>query len=678
MKKRIVAALIISCILLGGCGKEAVKVPELKEPVSISESCCSVETGILEIPEMDFATVLPTKYKQCFLRDMEIQNIAVEYGDMVKEGDVLATADTGDARQRLKEAKAQYQYNEQSFAITEEIYQYRIGQQAKLKKNDKAFRLLKEDFRYEREQYSKQQEELKKEQEKQEKIIEAGTLRASRGGMVTSVVSLGNQEIVGAGKMVVEISDLDDPVLEMHGHKYTTYYDSLWKKKYILVGDIEVPVKLLPYDVNTINEAAKEGIGLLVRYTVREKDKHLLTMGNVYPVYLFENKKSEGLRIPEEAVYEDREKSYVYVKTEAGRQRRDISCKAWKNTNWVEVTEGLNEGEQVYCRYSSGMPDGTETEQAEKKEVSIKSRSRATSRVVKEEISQGVESSGRIAKVFVEKGDTVKKGAPLFQMEGVANEARLLELRYQKENLQKSRRASEKTYKKALKGAETELDRKLLALERRKQLRSEEEELKGWEAEYQKAVKEAEGEKITAQAKGTVQEVKVKAGDMAEAGMPCVTIARYSGKLISVVVNKNVSTEPSVFDRWNAQIGTAVSIVTMGKKKDRKKSQGICVGSEPGNIYQYYFRQTGNTLSHKQMLHAAADFSYISLPSALWVPKGLIYGSSNVYEKQGSYVWRLTEGGPVKQYVLVNGELVADGKVMVLYGLKEGDILCLE
>lgn len=677
MKKRVAVTLMVNfCILLSGCGREAVKLPELKEPVSISESCCSVETGVLEIPEMDFATVIPAKYEQSFLRDAAIIRVAVEPGDMVKKGDVLAVADTGAARERLKEVKAQYNDNRKLFAITEEIYWHRIEQQAGFKKNSKSLQLLKEDFRYEREQYLQQQRELKKEKKKQQKIIQAGILRATHDGMVTSNLNLAEQNLVNAGECVVEISDLSDKILQLHILSYNKYYDNHWKKKYILVGDKQVAVKLLPYDQEVVNRTAKEGITLTVRYVVDKKDAELLEMGNVYPVYLFKNKKSEGLRIPEEAVYHEGEKNYVYVKTEEGRQRRDISCKDWTDTNWVEVTEGLKQGEQVYCRYSSGMPDGTKTKQVERKAMSIRSRSRATSRVIRREISQGVNAYGKIARVFVKKGDTVKKGTPLFQLEGTANEARLLELRYQKETLKKSRRASEKAYQEAMKTEKSGTERKLLALERKKQLQSESSELKNWETEYQKAIEEAEGKKITAQIGGTVGNVEIKAGDMVEAGQPCVKIIKHSKNLCAVEVDINRTTEPPMFGRWNAQVGAVLSMETMGGA-NRKKCQGICVGNEGRNNF-YYIRQKGKKLSYEEMLHSMVDFSYISLPSALWVPKELVYISDDWYENREKYVWLLTEGGPVKQYVWTAEELVKDGKVMVLYGLKEGDSVCLE
>lgn len=128
-KKRIGIALIIAAIMLSisGCSKSAEEAPELLEPASVGISTVKVERRDFYYADLINVTVTPETAELYFTMDGEVETVRVNSGDLVQEGQVLATIDQSELLERIKEAQEEAAYIESSYAY--ELRQLDLGVQ---------------------------------------------------------------------------------------------------------------------------------------------------------------------------------------------------------------------------------------------------------------------------------------------------------------------------------------------------------------------------------------------------------------------------------------------------------------------------------------------------------------------------------------------------------------------
>jgi hypothetical protein len=82
---------------------------------------------------------------------------------------------------------------------------------------------------------------------------------------------------------------------------------------------------------------------------------------------------------------------------------------------------------------------------------------------------------------------------------------------------------------------------------------------------------------------------------------------------------------------------------------------------------------------YTDMPETTVSFSDISLSDVIALPKAMIYTEHDKAKNMDfSYVWKLENGQFIKQYVLTDTNFSGDEKVVILSGVKEGDILANE
>ncbi len=712
-----VTALIIG---LCGCGstegtKTVQTVPELREPVSRSDSLCKVAKGTVGIPEVLFASVVPLEKEHSYDSSVRLKKIVVQVGDEVKKGDVLAYIDNTEMRDSLKESQKEYEREKKSYErgreiASQQMEQCRLERKAGMisaKEMKKQLAVLRENMRYDKLLHEKKVNVLDKKIKAQKKNLNKSVLKSKCEGIVSYVKDISDvmpeenavndmgdiyEDAVSddtdktwadAGETIVTVSpdlreDMSDACLEVSDVKLNAYAYEDYEKKVLRDGSREYELSEVSYpEKERMIFAATEKYPKL-RFECSDKMKKNLVPGETYPLYFYKEKKEETLVIPEAALVEE---NAVYVRAKNNiKERRELTL-GKSDGCMVEVAGGLSEGEEVYCQYDNGIPDMTDQQPVAVRDYTVYSKGRSMQTTHAMLHICYSELSGRVTDVSVKKGDRVKKGQLLYTVDTGDGKARLTEMKYQiqgektsfeknKKSFEKEKKLVRKRWKKNKKMMQCEM--KILACQFEADREEYEETLTELEKEY-KEIKNGNngtGEvSVYADRSGQVKGCFVEKGDALEEGQYSVVLRVKEAGVPAV--KKSDGKEEAVLNRLTPVFG---ALVTWKSKEGEKK--GICVGvKDEGDFSEnpvYYVKEEeGKTAGN-----VSAAFAYVTLHHAVVVPANKIHTEDEKSGVTGYYVWRVVDGGAVKQSVVVRDDLAAKGYQVILYGIREGDRIC--
>lgn len=115
-RKKIGIVAIASILLLSGCGRSVQEAPELLEPASVGVSTIKVERRSFYSADSIDVSVVPETTELYFTMDGQLSSVRVNEGQLVKEGEVLATIDQSDLMDQIKEVQEEIGYIETSYA----------------------------------------------------------------------------------------------------------------------------------------------------------------------------------------------------------------------------------------------------------------------------------------------------------------------------------------------------------------------------------------------------------------------------------------------------------------------------------------------------------------------------------------------------------------------------------
>lgn len=645
MKKITAVAFVLFLIINNfGCGrKQTADVPELIEPQMYIESTRPVEYMNIGILNVLVSTVKGTEYRNEYPADNTIMEITVKPGDYVEKGDIIAVADTENEKKKLGELQEELEKEKRSYQLRHELEIL----------NEE----LNENIRYNLVLHQKYVERIQKEIAECETVIEEGTLYASHNGYVTYVKDLNENNIALMKENIVTITDTEDKYLEVEDMKLTEYKYDNYVLKYINFNGEKIPVTEYDYDAATKLHNKPD-----IRFVCSTMAK--MTIGDTYPIYFSSDYVENVPAIGYESLYSQNGEEFVYVKDENGNKEKRIVKTGKKDFSYVQIIEGLAEGEQVYYPSGALIPQNYE-------ELAIEFQTFKTTLETGNYYPDGVftdryysSQMGTIKEIYVKVGEYIEEGMPLFSVDTGEGKAALEEARVRYEEFSAEYLGNINIFDKQIKDTVDEKSRRIIEIEKELYILDNESVLLNLKENYERISSENDGSgviSIKADKSGVLVDLSIKNNDFIESGQLTHAIKSIGGNYLKAICSSN-----------------GVRAADFGKKITIHTQEGEFTGTSAGTFTTdegtkaFYVRMDDENFYDNT---PEGTVSYINsyARDCIIIPSYLVHK-----DESRSYVWKKTGSMIVKQYVTVNEKMELSKNTVILAGLEPGDIVVYE
>ena len=561
-----------------------------------------------------------------------------------------------------------------------------------------------ENQRYDKQLHEYRVQKINEQMALYQQIVDDGTLKAAHSGLVTYTKKLTDGRSAAAYENIVIVSDTDDLVLDIKGTAINEYKYSDYDKKYVIVDGEK-------YDV-TESQYTSEVLVLSKinnRYPdvcVESREKLFLTAGQMYPVYFEKTKADQALVVGKDSIYKDGDTRYVYVKNDEGGREKRIITTGESDENYTQVTEGLKEGELVYYNSTDQVPTKYSKYTVTRSDFDIANYGVSYSRSDAGTITETSDYEGQIVSVNVKQDDTVEKGMLLYVVDTGEGKAAITEAKNAIDSENESYAQKIADYDKQIKdlseggsSAEEKLNLQLLDLQKKLAGADHTYQLSRLQSAYDSISAGNDGKgniSVYAKNDGKVSKVSVKAGDNVEKGSDILQITGNSTDVLLVQVKDSNSYK--VYKDNIADVGERVSL-----ELDGATIYGNCIGfagygreAQKGYVNQddkgvhitgntdsgygnaAFYIKLDNGIPDDLTGASAVKFSYVSFKKVVVVPTSIIHKQVNPMDKDdiSYYVWKIDGDSVVKQPVILS-DYTSGSNTLVLYGIDEGDEICL-
>lgn len=355
MRRKIITGLIV-CLLLTGCS--ASKVPELLDPVGETTDSAKVTMGEM-YNVATYNSAVTSEYKEIRLADDGIiKNVNVQLGDTVTAQSPIITLDSetagatlSDIDEKIAELQSDYAYlnqiDEYDIQILEKQLQL-IKEQGGNNLNDihKMNREISDKKKKLESQKIEQEKEIAELQiSKSEGAIEGGEVITPWDGTIVYLNTGAKGSVVKAGTIVAIVAKKDSKILFGDYIERETVRQA--HRIYARIGEKEYDVTNVPYEQFELNQRLIRKLPLYSKFYIEDTEE--ITLGMYASVVVITDYKESALQIPQNALLSDEEGYYVYKKNGEEFERQNVSVGHMTNTA-VEITEGLEEGDEVYVK----------------------------------------------------------------------------------------------------------------------------------------------------------------------------------------------------------------------------------------------------------------------------------------------------------------------------------------
>ena len=472
MKKRFISICLGAAMLLSltACNekKKTEEVPELLETTVTNESYRTVERGnvgdVVTIP----ARAVPRSYGQFYEKALAISEIYVDIGDHVEKGDKLASADTEDIDNQLKNLNKQKEDLEDQIEEVKDcswLKREKLGYEKKAceelgdtegaNAKEKEIETEIENADYSVRSLEKSLESVKDDIDKALAEREKMILYASHSGYVTYKMNMVEGNVRNSYENVVMISDYDDVYIEADGvslQKFGKYrsadrMETIYNgKTYTVTEDV--------YSSSANSYASATEKYPRVRFKVEGTE---IKLGDVIPIFVYMYYHENVLRVGNDSIRNDGNSKYVFVETEEGGMEKRTVEVGYSDSIYTEILSGLEEGENVYYLSDSMKP-------SKYSEITV-GRSdyvQCNYTNIYEYLSTNADvystpESGTFMDYAVAGNKYVESGEPLFSVKVKISEAQLLEQKQIIEQTRKQHEASVKDYNERLEQLDREI-----------------------------------------------------------------------------------------------------------------------------------------------------------------------------------------------------------------------------
>lgn len=327
-------AAALALIGLAGCGaQDAVQHEiELLTPV---EAVVDIETvmyrDLYTMTTRD-AELAPYTEELSFEASGRISKLYVELGSEVKAGDLLAEQEEEGVVSDASSALNRYLSEKKTYMDTVKAAKKKLASNPGKEEKEWQELILAQA----EELWAMQEPQLWAAWEEARSKVGKSQIFAPYDGVVTACLSEGTT--VSAGQPILALADTERLYVTVGSYLSPADYSN-YEEIYAIVNGKETEV--------TYIEELMEEEGLNTYYSA--VDYNGARMGDFVLVCMKNNYHPQVLSIPSKAIYRDSSGSYVYFLEGDTRVRRDVVT-GYSGTVYVEILEGLQEGDKVYVK----------------------------------------------------------------------------------------------------------------------------------------------------------------------------------------------------------------------------------------------------------------------------------------------------------------------------------------
>ncbi len=365
MKKHI--AYILGLLILTGltgCHKESAgsgrMIPQLLEPVGVRLDVAQVQRSDVFTITTHHGEMIPHVEELQFVIDGNLDEVKVELGEYVEQGQVLACLSEEAVQKRIEELDEEIaditklgEYSDRQMKADIEIAKIELARMQERGDSRQACRLKEVDIQ-KLETCLAQAIELRQ-LELEEKQRERSALEHSLGnneitapfeGRVVYIRDMEIGDAVQSYTTVMCLADESRLCLETEFLSESTI--AIADKVYAKIGEQEYDLEYLPLDASEYITKVLNGEEIKTRFAV-DAAVGELSSGQFAVIVVLSNYQENVLAVPVNALYEDASGRYVYKMTDGKRIRCDVTVGATSATK-AEIVDGLEEGDLVYVK----------------------------------------------------------------------------------------------------------------------------------------------------------------------------------------------------------------------------------------------------------------------------------------------------------------------------------------
>ena len=613
-------------------------------------------------------------------------------GNDVSGGDVSGNIVSGnDAAESTPSGNEELERKKKEFAKAATEFQAQ-------KETDIAVAL--ENLRYDEILHEYRVEKLQESISEKQEIITEGTLRASHSGYVVYVKKLEESTAASAYENIVVLADTDETYIELTDITINKYAYRDYEVKYLQLAGENCEVTELSYGVEA--EILAKASGRYPNVCLECKEASELVVGEMYPIFFREKQAEELPIIGLDSLKGEEDAYYVYVKNADGEREKRFITIGESDKYYVQVLDGLKEGELVFYESEARMPAEYMEYVVELSDFHIDNLSRSYLLADEQAIWYNAECSGTITEFAVKKNDEVEKGDLLYVMRSDAGKAALAAAL---NDINRENTTYEETVKQLDNSLSTETDatvREILTLQKELETINHTYRLTQLENTYNDMLKNNDGNgeiRVYAKHSGIISGIVVSENtEVYEGGQILAIRGEANDKLLVQMLEME---DERNYPKNIAEVGETIFFVA-----GDNTYEGVCVGwtaHKDINLNKYYVSQTEDgpkisfcTNSGYQFPAFYAEledetlyqglpggkivFSYVSMEDVIVIPTALLYEEKNAKNptRTDYYVWRVVGDELVKQYVLINKEYSDVNNTLILSGVEESDVLARE
>lgn len=474
--RKIISLCMAICLLLGeayvitGCGSRInAEIPELIEPAATTLSFRPAAKRRIGNVELLMGVVVPASYSCSAKSTITLASLEVGIGDYVREGQVIATADTSELDSRLAELDYSIEELKIQRACREEVSKQqllRLGFEKKEYKengDDKGasgvyneIAIEKENLRYDLSVLDNDIDTAVKKRAELKKELEVLTYTASHDGFVSEIVSLEDGGVLAAGSDIAVVSDENELYIEVLGVSANEYDYAEYKNKWAFIAGERFELSECELTEEEHLKAEASGSYPNIRFRV---DSDEIKAGETVPLYFVKGDYRECLAVGNDSIYREEDRTYVYVKGAGGELIKRMVVLGEGDRYYCEVKEGLSEGEKVFYENSAIVPITYESAMAGRadyiEELSTEYYEPAfTSFDIYLSRYNGVVEPESVVK----EGEEVHSGDTLLSLSTVTGRAAAYEAQLAIDNLDEQHKENEKNYERQIKLLEKEIE----------------------------------------------------------------------------------------------------------------------------------------------------------------------------------------------------------------------------
>jgi multidrug efflux pump subunit AcrA (membrane-fusion protein) len=369
MKKEIICGSLVLAVLLGtaGCTKAAPQTEQesLLDAVGVWNGTTTVVRRDLEEAEYLSGTVTAVTDELSFEIDGIVQECALKIGDHVSKYQTLLVLDEAERLERLQELQDEYDRMKQQYELDQAVWQQEMDdlqeQLQQLQADDGGDPLqlslleleIEERERAHQQELEEQEEALAQQEEQYDQVnadVTKNYLCAPCDGVVVAL-TVQQGDSVKAGQCVIAIADDEGYYLRVSKFfSQAKYRDQLAVKGYI--GDDEIELGYMAYTDDELRAATDQNTGtvsLPARFSFNQQSVSC-ALGDAGIVKLVSDAVTDVLCVRQDAILSDASGSYVYKKTDTGRQRVNVVT-GLEDGMYIEIVSGdLQEGDEIYVQ----------------------------------------------------------------------------------------------------------------------------------------------------------------------------------------------------------------------------------------------------------------------------------------------------------------------------------------